>query len=360
MPAIVRTICFLFFLILVASCSSNGRDSSAVTDTVAKLQSNDTANVETSIVQKINFTTEIWCNGSLQAGQKAIVPFEVQGNLLKVLVQNGQWVAEGQLLGQIDDYRQQHALAQAEINHRQALINYNDQLLLSGYNSNDTASLPDQVKSGAMLRSGLLQARLELNKARRELSNTRITAPVSGIVAGLLARPFTPSSEYKNFCTLLNTREMTVIFDVLEHDAALIQTGTGIEVFPLALSGQSFRGKISGADPMVGNHGTLTVSAVLPNTSGKLMDGMKVKVVVKNVVPNQLVIPKQAVLARQNRQVVFTVEDGHAIWNYVVTGYENSTHYTINEGLKPGQQVIVSNNLTLGHQAPVLVSNPVK
>ena len=104
--------------------------------------------------------------------------------------------------------------------------------------------------------------------------------------------------------------------------------------------------------------GTLSISAKVRNKDGSLIDGMKVKVVVNTVIPNQIIVPKSAVLARQNRQVVFTEEEGRAIWNYVTTGYENSTHYTINEGLQAGQQVIISNNLTIGHQAPVLVVNP--
>lgn len=350
----------LLLLLILAGCTQKQTTDISGSANANKAVLNDTTVVESVVVHKGSFVTETWCNGTLQAAQKAIVPFEIQGNIVSVLVQNGQWVKAGQLLARIDDYRQQNALVQAEINHRQALINYNDNLLLSGYKTEDTLVIPAHVKNGAMLRSGLSQALLELNKARRELENTRITAPVSGVVAGMMARAFTPTSEYKNFCTLLNTNEMLVGFDVLENDVTFIKPGIGVEVFPIAMPGKSFNGKISCADPMLGNHGTLTASALLPNPKGLLIDGMKVKVVVKTVVLNQVVIPKTAVLARQNRKVVFTVEDGRAIWNYVVTGYENSTQYTIADGLQVGQQVIVTNNLTIGHQAPVLVHNPDK
>lgn len=319
----------------------------------------DTSIVEIAILKNEAFTLETWCNGNLQSAQKAIVPFEVQGNLVNVLVKNGQWVTKGQTLALIDDYKQKQVLSQSEVNYKLALINYNDQLLVTGYRIEDTAKIPKNVKEVAMLRSGLSQALLELNKARIELANTRITAPVSGLVAGLTARPYTPTTEYKNFCTLLDTRNMVVIFDVLEQDASLIKPGMAIEVMPVAMPG-SFKGKIEGADQMLSNYGTLSVSALVPNLKGLLIDGMKVKVVVKKIIPDQIVIPKTAVLERQNRQVVFTIEDGHAIWNYVTTGYENSTQYTITEGLHPGQHIIVSNNLTIGHQAPVLVSGQVK
>ncbi|MGE5316472.1 MAG: efflux RND transporter periplasmic adaptor subunit [Chloroflexota bacterium] len=352
-------ISFLTFniFILVVGCKHEIVQDSGTNPLIQ--ETGDITNVEEFIVVKSNFTLETWCNGSLQASQKALVPFEVQGNLVNVLVKNGQWVTKGQTLAIIDDYKQKQVLSQSEVNFKLALINYNDQLLVTGYRIEDTARIPKNVKEGAMLRSGLSQAILELSKARNELANTRITAPVNGMVAGLTAKPFTPTTEYKNFCTLLDTRDMMVNFDVLEQDATLIKPEMAIEVLPVAMPG-SFSGKIEGADQMLSNYGTLSVSALVPNPKGLLIDGMKVKVVVKKVIPDQIVVPKSAVLARQNRQVVFTVEDGHAIWNYVTTGYENSSQYTITEGLKPGQHVIVSNNLTIGHMAPVLVSGQAK
>lgn len=347
-------------LLITVACNTNKNNNLNSGNTSPINNSvNDTVGVEDIIVKKSPFTLETYCNGNLQASQKAIVPFEVHGNLVNVLVKNGQWVSKGQTLALIDDYKQKQVLSQSEVNYKLALINYNDQLLVTGYRIEDTARIPKNVKEGAMLRSGLSQAILELNKARNELAHTRITAPVNGMVAGLTAKPFTPTTEYKNFCTLLDTRDMMVNFDVLEQDATLIKPGMAIEVLPVAMPG-SFNGKIEGADQMLSNYGTLSVSALVPNPKGLLIDGMKVKVVVKKVIPNQIVVPKSAVLARQNRQVVFTVEDGHAIWNYVTTGYENSSQYTITEGLKPGQHVIVSNNLTIGHMAPVLVSGQAK
>lgn len=351
------TTLFLALLLLLISCNSDKTTNSGSNPEAIVSAGTDTTVVETTPVSQGSFTLETWCNGTLQAGQKAIVPFELQGNLVKVNVRNGQWVSAGQVLAQIDDYRQQQALAQAELNHRQALIDYEDQLLLSGFRSEDSLRVPEKVRSAAMLRSGLSQSSLALGKARRELANTRVTAPVSGMVAGMKAQSFTPTSEYKNFCTLLNTRAMQVNFEVLENDAAIIKPGVSVQVMPVALPGTIFPGTITGTDPLLSANGTLSISANVQNKESRLIDGMKVKVVVNTKIPNQLMVPKSAVLARQNRQVVFTVEEGHAIWNYVTTGYENSTHYTITEGLQAGQQVITSNNLTIGHLAPVLVAN---
>ncbi|GAO30656.1 hypothetical protein [Geofilum rubicundum] len=68
-------------------------------------------------------------------------------------------------------------------------------------------------------------------------------------------------------------------------------------------------------------------------------------------------MPKEAVLYRQNRQVAFIYEEGKAIWKYVETSHENSTHVAIIDGLEEGMEVIVENNLNLAHESLVSVVN---
>lgn len=348
----------LFYIstILFIACNSNDNSGSEHKINLTSDISSDTTQVSADVVVKGDFTKETWCNGSLRAWQKAIVPFETQGNILKVNVANGEKVQAGQLLAQLDDYRQQQDVQQARLNHEQAWLDFEDQLIVSGYKVNDTSVIPSAILKMARLRSGLSAADLNLRKTLRELDNTRITAPIGGKIAGLEAHAFTPTSEYKNFCTILNTQSMEVVFNMVESDASLIKNGLTVKVLPVALPGKTFRGVVTGINPAVDLNGLLMVNARVANPAGELLDGMKVKVVVETDISDQLIVPKTAVLARQNRQVVFTVENGHATWNYVTTGYENSTQYTITEGLKAGQQIITGNNLTIGHDAPVKIA----
>ena len=82
---------------------------------------------------------------------------------------------------------------------------------------------------------------------------------------------------------------------------------------------------------------------------------MNVNVRVQKTLPNQLVIPKKALVLRTNRQVVFTLREGKAMWNYVKTGIENATGFIITEGLSEGDSVIYDGNINLAHEAPVSV-----
>ena len=110
-------------LLITVACNTNKNNNLNSGNTSPINNSvNDTVGVEDIIVKKSPFTLETYCNGNLQASQKAIVPFEVHGNLVNVLVKNGQWVSKGQTLALIDDYKQKQVLSQSEVNYKLALI----------------------------------------------------------------------------------------------------------------------------------------------------------------------------------------------------------------------------------------------
>ena len=60
---------------------------------------------------------------------------------------------------------------------------------------------------------------------------------------------------------------------------------------------------------------------------------------------------------RDNKKVVFTYQEGKAIWNYVETSLENYENVVIEKGLKKGVEVIVSGNVNLAHNSKVVKSN---
>jgi multidrug efflux pump subunit AcrA (membrane-fusion protein) len=94
------------------------------------------------------------------------------------------------------------------------------------------------------------------------------------------------------------------------------------------------------------------------------MEGMNVRVRVLSPVAGQLVVPRQAVLYRDNLEVLFKYSRGKAEWTYVNVLHQNSTHYSVIANpdrvasLQPGDTVIVSGNTNLAHGSPVTLKNP--
>lgn len=87
--------------------------------------------------------------------------------------------------------------------------------------------------------------------------------------------------------------------------------------------------------------------------NNRLIDGMNVKVLVRKPVYNRLVVPKEALVIRQGKDVVFVRQDSLAIWKYVTIEYENSSMVSVSEGLSPGDLVIVRGNTNLAHETKV-------
>jgi RND family efflux transporter MFP subunit len=313
--------------------------------------------VGTVPVQKGAFELELISNGKLEAQRRAVVPFAVQEQIIDVSVREGQSIAAGQTLGKVEPFTFQKRLSDAENAYQQALIDLEDRLLGHGYALSDTASVPPNILEMALIRSNYNNAVSALAEARRNLSQTTIAAPISGVIANLNAKEHNHSSSYQNFCEILDINSMHLVFNVLETEMPLVKVGQKVELFPFALSGKSFPGTVSSINPAVDDKGMVRITASVPNPNQHLMYGMNARVLLKNAVPDCLVIPKEAVLYRQNRKVVFVYEEGKAIWKYVETSHENSTHVAVTDGLEEGMEVIVENNLNLAHESLVTVIN---
>jgi RND family efflux transporter MFP subunit len=354
MKVFSHLVVILSALILFPSCGNQSPAADESSTTFTNPES-DTTDVPVALVKRGIFLKQTFSNGTLEAAQKVEIPFQIQGILREIAVRNGDFVNEGQLLAHLDDNSQQLEFAQARLAYNKALLELEDLLLGLRHSMKDTANISSDIWGMAKLRSGYEDAKLQLARKQHELELTHITAPISGIIAGLEAQTHAQSTAFKNLCTIINIKQMLVSFNLLESDAGMVKPGMTVKIMPLAFQGKNFSGSIVEIDPLINRHGQLTVKALVPNPEGLLLDGMNTRVALEKGIPNQLVIPKSAVLARQGRQVVFTFEDGLAIWNYVEIGFENEDSFAITEGLNEGQLIITGNNLTIGHQAPVRV-----
>ena len=87
---------------------------------------------------------------------------------------------------------------------------------------------------------------------------------------------------------------------------------------------------------------------------------MNVKVTVEKTVANQLVVPRSAVVIRDNMNVLFTYQpNGTARWVYVTIIASNRDSFVVepnserNSQLSEGEKVIISSNLNLADGSEV-------
>jgi RND family efflux transporter MFP subunit len=340
---------------LLYGCGASQAENEAKAEEAARLTPVTPAitQVETIPVRSGSFFLELVSNGRLEAQSKALVPFRVQEQVIEVNVTEGQTVSAGQLLGRVDPFTYKKRLEEAQNRYEQSLIDLEDQLLGHGHSLTDSSTIPPNIFKMARIRSGYNSAITAMAEAERNLNQTSIKAPVGGVVSNLEARENNPSEGFKKFCDILNIRNMNLVFNLLETEIPQVKTGQSVEITPFALPGTSFTGTVTSINPAVDEKGMVRITASIPNPGNTLMDGMNARVLLKQEIPNSLIIPKEAILYRQNRKVVFQYKDNKAIWVYVETGHENSTEVTITGGLELGMDVIYKNNLNLAHESQV-------
>lgn len=301
-----------------------------------------------------DFYHDLVANGTIVSQRKAELRFESSAPIVRVFVKNGDKVSKGQKIAELDKFKLRSAMLQAGDNLERARLELQDVLIGQGYALQDSLKVPADVMKIARIRSNYDQSLNSYQVASYNYNNATLLAPFAGIVANLFTKEYNTSNGSEALCTIIDNQHPEVEFKILESEVALVSKGDKVQVSPYAMSSFTSTGTITEINPLIDKNGMLYIKALLP-ASDKLIDGMNVKILIQRKVSAQLVIPKEALVLRTNKKVVFTLKNGQAHWNYVTTGLENSTGYVITEGLKAGDSVIYEGNINLAHESPVVI-----
>ena len=356
MKDILSYLLMSLLVLCTASCSSSKKDISE--DEISTALPNSKNEVTVYTMKRQIFNHELISNGKISAQTMADLRFQSAEVIAQIYVKNGDRVRKGQKLAELDKFRLLNKVAQTTDAAERAELDLQDVLIGQGYNLDDLSKVPDEIMQLAKVKSGAEQNRSQHELAQYELQHATLVAPFDGVVANLFAKPHNVASPSEPFCTIIDTQGMEVDFTVLESELPLIKNGDKVQISPFADASTTYTGSISEINPLVDEKGMVNVKARVDG-KGKLFSGMNVRVSVYRSLENQLTVPKSAVVLRSGKQVVFTLKDGKAYWNYIHTGLENTEYYTIiedaKESLNEGDIVIVTGNLNLAHEAPVTV-----
>lgn len=347
--------------LLLSSCGGGpGGDASSADTAVNKKAQVQIANpVDTIILRQGMFRSQLISNGKLRAQQKSDLRFTASGTVTWLAGGNGTPVAAGAVIARVDEREAQIRLEQARQGMRKADIDLQDALLGFGYDIADSARVPRETLRIAKLRSGYDGAVTGLESARLAAENCVLTAPFGGKIANLKTKLHeNPKGDF--FCSVINDRSFDVEFNILESELATVRVGQDVSVATFVEPTKRYAGRVANINPAVDDKGQIIVTANIPNPGG-LIDGMNVKVYIEGSVPGKLVVPKSAVLVRDDREVLFRYDPqtGKAMWTYVLIEMSNSDSHAViantdrGAELNVGDAVIVSGNLNLADGSDV-------
>lgn len=206
-------------------------------------------------------------------------------------------------------------------------------------------------------RVGLITAWTDLERARVALEQTRLHAPFSGHIVDL--KPFSGSwiKSGEEVLRLVNLEKVIVNARVLESEVRHIDVGTPAQVTFVAYPDNAYTGKVGLIRSAVDSEtGTCEVRIMIDNSDFRLKPGMFANArIAARVYSRRLVVKTDAILNRDERDVVFVVENGLAKWRYIASGLKNAVFTEISKGVQEGDSVIVSGHYNLAHETPVTV-----
>jgi RND family efflux transporter MFP subunit len=312
------------------------------------------------ITEKITYT------GTLEAWNKINITPETGGKIARIVVNEGDRVAKGQLLAELEtesirlQLRQAQAgVAVAEAAYADALRNKErmDRLIKEQAVSEQQREKVQLAYDAAAAQ--LEQARAGLNLAQHMLDVSIMTAPFAGVIAsknsevGNVINPMMGGfgGGAGGVVTLMDFSRVKTVVAVSSEDIGRIRKG---QPAVLRVSGRDFPGVVRvvnlTADPLSKK---FNVEAVFDNPDDALRPGTFGDVVFElESHENAMVVPQKAVL---ENSYVFVVEAGKAVKKAVTLGLQSTTMIEVLSGLAEGLPVIVEGNYGLEEGAAVQV-----
>lgn len=348
--------CFLLFCLICGLHACKNKEENKFGNKPGDIGARaDPVRTEGQLIEYGDFPVELVSNGKLEACRKASLKFRTSSKVTRIYFQNGDWVEEGRLIAEMDNQLEKLDLEQAKL--RMERVRLERLALIVGHQIG--ARGPDDIPVEALKRfnmqTGFEEAELAYQQALIRYEYTRLPAPVAGRIASLECKEQNFPAVDKPFCLIVNDKEFEVVFPAMENEINGLRIGQEVIVKPFAIDSMTFSGRITQINPLIDEHGNVIVKAHVFNTNGRLVEGMNMKALIRDQVPGGLIVPKEAVVLRNNQQVVFSLRNGRSSWNYVESDLENSSSYTIRVVkagiLKAGDTIITKGNLNLANDA---------
>ena len=386
-----KTIGLLFALLLLAAmltACSGGKSANAKADQKHEAEA---IAIEVATVPVLERSTRrgIEVVGSLEAEDEVTISSQASGNLEEIGVDVGTPVSRGQAIGRIDSRELRLKVEQAEAALRQAearlgvepgqridpqkqpdVVQAKAGLERARYDWTAAQKLVDQgaisrqqldvaqrafeqaearyqsaLENVRNLEAVLAEKRASLDLSRKQLNDSAIISPLSGIVKEKLASRGEYLQPGKPVATIVQINPLRLRLEVPEAFAASISRGQSVTLKVDAFADREFQGQIKRINPSVDEKNrSLIAEAEVPNPNGLLRPGMFVRAqVVSKTEGMAMMVPDRAVVSLAGVNKVFVVEGARAVERQVKIGTRDGSLVEILEGVRVGERVITTN-----------------
>ncbi len=318
---------------------------------VAAQALNTTAvNVQSAKTMEVSSVLSFKAN--LEPIEKGIVGTKIAGQVVQILFDDGDTVAQGQQLVALDDKDVRIQLQSAEINLQKLQTtldssqrNYDRVKALFDSGAISKAAFEDAETAIKMAKSNIETAQVSILGINNSLNNLIICAPISGKIDEKnvsLGQYVTPGTI---LCKVLDTSSILAVIQIKQSDLAKVKVGQKANLKLSKNDTESYEGRIESIDVSANTASRVFNCQIrVDNKNAALRPGIFGYVELANDKKKVILgIPLSALVGTEDSYSVFTMDNGLARKHPVKIGEIRNDMVEITEGLKEGAKVIVTN-----------------
>jgi len=289
---------------------------------------------------------------AIEAFAEADVIAKVGGEVRQILAEEGDHVRAGQILAVLDGDRLRLELAQTEANMKKLDREYKRNLDLHEKGLVSVGAIENIKYELDALKAGY-------DRAKLELSYVQLRAPIDGVVSVRYIKVGNTLNANDKTFRVTTLKPLIIYLHAPEKEYRKIRAGQPSLIEVDALKGKSFPAVVARVSPIVDpTSGTFKITIEVEDLTGELKPGMFGRVhIVHEVHDNALLIPREAIVASSDEEVVFVVEDGVAVRRILSTGIVRDGLVEVLAGLRDEDRFVILGQAGLKDGAKLNVVN---
>ena len=347
MKSINKTLSLLTLAALPAlSGCGTGEASSGALDTKQEITP---VPVEVSIPARADIYATYDATTTIGSEGDAAVLARVPGEVVELLVEEGDWVEKGQVLARLDGERLRLEMLSAKANLDKARGEYEryEDLNLRGLVSKS-------MFDGLRFELEGLESTYKLKKLNYNYS--RIRATISGFVSTRKIKLGQSIAVNDATFRITDTNQLVAYLQIPQTDLDKFAAGNTATLEVDSMPGRKYAADIVRISPTIDTrNGTFRVTAIIDNAADELAPGMFARFTIAYAKHSDaLLIPTQAIVSEDQRSSVYIVSNGEVTLRQIETGIESGGRIEVLSGLTGDEQIVVVGQSTLRDGSKVL------
>ena len=335
-------------VLVAASCSESG---SAANESGAEKETR-AVNVVTRVVQPREFINHLRLVGEVKPVQRVVVSIEAAGLISEIAVEKGDRVKRNTILARLDE-----KLLSAVADEAEAAMKASELALRNQKRLFEQKALAESVYLDTRYRNDMDRARHQ--QALTNLEKTVIRSPIAGVVDSRKMEVGELATPGRDFVEVVDIDRIKVVAGVPERHLKHVSVGTRATLaFPAYADISLEAGVTYVGTTLDPDSRTVPVEITLDNPGHLLKPEMAATIrVVKDFIPEAIVIPQDAVIDTDRGRIVFLADGSVARSVPVLLGSISGDQVLVSDGLSAGDSLIIVGHRNLVNGETIQVRN---